>query len=116
MLKYFVLLVSALLLPLAAQAQVEPIDCGPLKLLCPGNGLQGALDLVRAVVNISLTLVAIAAVIVIIYAGIRYIFAGGEEKKAEEAKNTIVYVVIGLMVIGLSAAIVNFIIGLFSAP
>ena len=35
----------------------------------------------------------------------------GEEGETEKAKNTILYAIIGLIVIALSAAIVNFIIG-----
>lgn len=112
-----IFLLVSLGLPAFATAKVKQLDelqdCSPLGLLCPLiTNVSSILDIIRGVVNILLVFVSLVAAIVIIYAGIRYIFSGGEEKKAEEAKNTIVYVVIGLIVIGLSAAIVNFILGL----
>jgi len=41
---------------------------------------------------------------------VRYITAQGDEDAIEAAKNTVIYAVIGVVVIALSAVIVNFII------
>lgn len=68
-------------------------------------------EAVQDIVNVFLTLVAIAAVIVIVYAGVRYIISLGEEDEAARAKRMILYAVIGLIVVGLSAAVVNFVLG-----
>lgn len=66
---------------------------------------------IRTIINVFLTLAGFAAVVVIIYGGVQYVTSRGEEDQARIAKNVILYAVIGLIVIGLSAAIVNFTIG-----
>lgn len=63
---------------------------------------------IRKIINVFLMLVATIAVIVLIYAGVRYIISLGNEDEAERAKRMILYAVIGLIVVGLSAVIVNF--------
>lgn len=70
-------------------------------------------DLVTAIINIVnwfLILAALAAAVFIIYGGVKYIISLGDEEAATEAKNIILYAVIGLVVIGLAAAIVNFVV------
>lgn len=66
---------------------------------------------VRNIINIGLSLAAFVAAIMILYGGVRYIISRGEESEAEKAKDIILYAVIGLVVIGISAAIVNYVIG-----
>lgn len=66
---------------------------------------------IRVIVNIFLTLAGLIAVVMIVYGGVQYVISRGEEDQAKTAKSTILYAVIGLIVIGLSAAIVNFAIG-----
>lgn len=76
-------------------------------------GTQGGTDLVTAVMNIInafLVLASVAAVIFLILGGVRYIASQGDEDQAKKAKDTILYAVIGLVVIGLAAAIANFVI------
>lgn len=92
-------------LPGQAQLNVLPLgDCNRLGLQCD-VGL-GA-TIIR-IINILLSIVAVIAVIMIIYGGVRYIVSAGDEEAAKTAKRVILYAVIGLIVIGLSAAIVNF--------
>ncbi len=71
----------------------------------------GLIPSVLNIVNGLLVVAGIAASIYLVMGGIRYITSQGEEGQTEQAKNTILYALIGLIVIGLSAAIVNFIIG-----
>lgn len=52
---------------------------------------------------------AAVAVLFLILGGLQYITAAGNEKRVETAKNTILYAVIGLIVILLSFVIVAFI-------
>jgi hypothetical protein len=75
----------------------------------------GGNNLKQAIVNIVkyiLTFVAIIAVAVIVFAGIRFIISAGEEGEKEKAKKMIIYAVIGLLIIMLAQAVVNFVIGL----
>ena len=52
----------------------------------------------------------IVAVLVIIVGGIRYATANGAQDKIKAAKNTILYAVVGLVVIIMAAAITQFVI------
>ena len=46
----------------------------------------------------------------LIIGGIRYVVSGGDSKKVTDAKNTILYAIIGLIICFLAFAIVNFVI------
>lgn len=54
------------------------------------------------VISIILTLSGIVAVVVIIWAGVRYMSAGGDVAKTEKAKQTIIWAVVGLLAISFS--------------
>lgn len=72
------------------------------------NADQPTLDKVLSLIFI--TIGALALVMMVI-AGLRYIFAEGEPAKVAEAKNMIIYSFIGLLIAASAAAIVNFVIG-----
>ncbi len=71
----------------------------------------GLIPAVLTIVNGLLVVSGIVASIYLVLGGVRYIMSQGVEGETEKAKNTILYAIIGLIVIALSAAIVNFIIG-----
>ena len=48
------------------------------------------------------TLVFGLSVLILLYAGFQYLTAGGDPKKTEGAKNTIIYAIIGLIVAALA--------------
>lgn len=74
----------------------------------PGGGdLAGAIWLVA---NSFLMLVGIIALVFVVIGGVRYVVSQGESDETEKAKGTILYALIGLIVIGLSAVIVNFVL------
>lgn len=52
--------------------------------------------------------VGIISVAMLIFGGLKYITSGGESAGITSAKNTILYAVIGLVVVGLSQVIVQF--------
>lgn len=54
------------------------------------------------------------SVVMLIYGGFRYVVSGGDAKKVTDAKNTILYAIIGLIISLLSYAIVRFVIGAVS--
>ena len=62
------------------------------------------------IVNILLFLAGAVAVIVIIIGGIRYVMSSGDAGQVQSAKNTILYAVIGLIVVIMAYAIVNFVV------
>ena len=80
-----------------------------------GTAQGGLIQAITTIVNILLILAGIIASLYLLYGGVQYITAAGDEDKAGTAKNTILYALIGLIVIGLSAAVVNFVIGAIRA-
>ena len=76
---------------------------------CPSD-LFGNTGVFRQVTNTILYIVGIIAVIMLIIGGIKYVVSGGDSKKVTDAKNTVLYAIIGLVVCFLAYAIVNFVI------
>ena len=66
-------------------------------------------ELIQSILNIVYFIVGIVAVGMIIYAGIQYLTANGEPDKAKKAMNTIIFSVVGLIVIIAAFAITNFV-------
>ena len=76
---------------------------------CPRD-LFGDNGVFKQVTNTVLYIVGIIAVIMLIIGGIRYVTSGGDAKKVTDAKNTVLYAIIGLIISFLAFAIVNFVI------
>lgn len=68
------------------------------------------------ITNTILYAVGIVSVIMLIYGGFRYVISGGDSKKVTDAKNTVLYAIIGLIISILAFAIVNFVITSISSP
>lgn len=60
--------------------------------------------------NIALYVVGAISVIMLIWGGLRYITSGGDSKKVTDAKNTVLYAIIGLIIAVLAYAIINFVL------
>ena len=60
--------------------------------------------------NTILLIVGLISVIMLVYGGLRYILSGGDSKKVTDAKNTILYAIIGLIISLLAYAIVHFVL------
>ena len=76
---------------------------------CPKD-LFGDMGVFKQVTNTILYIVGIVAVIMLIIGGIKYVISGGDSKKVTDAKNTVLYAIIGLVIAFLAFAIVNFVI------
>ena len=62
------------------------------------------------IINIISIIVGVVAVIMIIFGGFKYITSGGEAEKVKGAKNTILYGLIGLIIVALAQIIVKFVL------
>ena len=67
-------------------------------------------DVIAEVVNIALGFLGILAVIIIIYAGFKWMTAGGNEDQVGDAKKMIIQAVIGLTIIFLAWVIASFVV------
>lgn len=70
----------------------------------------GIYDTVAAIVQILSFVVGIAAIIMIIISGFKYIVSGGDSAKVGSAKNTLIYALIGLIVAALAQVLVHFVL------
>ncbi|MBQ9484863.1 hypothetical protein IJU85_02050 [Candidatus Saccharibacteria bacterium] len=71
-----------------------------------------ALDVsVSNILNAIIGVLGLVAVVVIIIGGVSYMTSAGDAGKVKKAKDTILYGVIGLIIVALAFAIVNFVIG-----
>lgn len=68
---------------------------------------------VKTIINVLLFIIGIAAVIMIVIGGLRYVISGGDSSHTKAAKDTIFYAVIGLVIAILAYAIVNFVVDAF---
>ena len=65
-------------------------------------------DIISRVVNIISAIVGVIAVIMIMVAGAKYVTSGGEASSIASAKNTLVYSVVGLIIVLFAQIIVRF--------
>ncbi|MBD3328222.1 hypothetical protein GF340_02850 [Candidatus Peregrinibacteria bacterium] len=80
--------------------------------IADATGGQGSLrDLVLTFLNFFLGFLGIIAVIMIIYGGILYVTAAGNQESIDKGKKIILYSIIGIVIILLSFALVNTVLG-----
>jgi hypothetical protein len=76
-----------------------------------GSGAGGDVtNVIASVVTLLSFVVGIAAVIMIIIAGFKYITSGGESSSVAGAKNTLIYAIVGLLIVALAQFIVHFVL------
>ncbi len=125
----------ALTVPMLAPAMVKAADCldatkvdpnqtqaclcsganvdlsGASSSECSGNtASDSATKLVKTIINVISVIVGVIAVIMIIIGGFRYIASGGKQESVQAAKNTILYAIIGLVIVALAQIVVRFIL------
>lgn len=112
-----------LALPIVASAQFEgPYDdicnnagTGSDSVVCqnqdPDNPISGPDGVIMRVVGMLSWVIGVAAVIIIIIAGLKYITSAGDPKAIASAKDTLLYAVIGIVLFLTSQAILRFVVG-----
>ena len=68
----------------------------------------------RTITNMMLFLIGAISVIMLIIGGLRYVISGGDSTQVQNAKNTIMYAIVGVIVAILAYAIVSFVISSFA--
>jgi len=66
--------------------------------------------IIKTVINLFSLVVGVVSVIMIIYGGLRYITSGGNDTSVTGAKNTILYAIIGLVIVALAQVMVRFVL------
>lgn len=117
----------ASLAPLGLSVAVYAEDANIQGGLCAGSNLQapgtaecdninseaseGVNNTVNLIINIFSWIVGVVSVIMIIWGGFKYITSGGDAGSVTAAKNTILYAIVGLIIVALAQVIVKFVLG-----
>lgn len=76
---------------------------------CTGSNATDSINkIIHTIVNLLSAIVGIVAVIMIIVGGLRYITSGGNDASVTSAKNTILYAIIGLVIVFFAQVLVRF--------
>jgi hypothetical protein len=103
------LVVNAFALPLAsAQTLINPTD-NPVSDATGGVG--NFRQLALTIVNFFLGFLGILAVLMVIYGGFLYVTSAGKQEQVDEAKKILMYAAVGIIVIFISFALVNTLLG-----
>lgn len=117
-----VLATFTLALPALGLTALQPVYAADSKdAACQGIGLTGADcgnpaadqkvgGVIKTVVTLLSWVVGIAAVIMIVISGFRYITSAGEASKVTAAKQGVIYAVVGLVIVALAQFIVRFVL------
>lgn len=109
-------------LPLVPAASVSAqISDADKEAACAGLGAAGrgcntvdaeseVSSLVVTVVDILSLIVGAASVVMLIIGGFRYVISGGDANSISAAKNTILYAIVGLVIVALAQFIVRFVL------
>lgn len=99
--------------PVFAQAIDTQQDQIPIIATLSG-GQTGLRGIVLTIVNFFLTFLGLLAVVMVIYGGFLYVSSAGEEENVTKAKKILMYAVIGIVLIVVSFALVNTLLGVAS--
>jgi len=84
----------------------------------PCSGSAGSTASLNAIIKFALNLfsiiVGIIAVVMITVGGLKYIVSGGDSQRVSGAKDTILFAIVGLVVVALAQVIVHFVISSLS--
>ncbi len=96
--------------------EIGPNVCGGTGLELGSGDCEGAEqrrhleNTVSRIVNLLSVIVGIVAVVMIIIGGFKYITSGGDSGSITSAKHTIIYAIVGLIIVALAQVIVRFVL------
>lgn len=67
-------------------------------------------NVITTVVEVLSVIVGVLAVIMIIISGFKYVTSGGDAQKVASAKSTLIYAIIGIVIVVLAQVIVRFVL------
>lgn len=105
----------------AAGNILQGVDChkAPTSAVCQdtnngtgakNNPLTGSNGVIMKVANIISVIAGVAAVIIIIVGGFKFVVAGGDSNEVANARRTIIYALVGLIVIAAARFLVSLVV------
>lgn len=86
---------------------LAPASAGALTATNPGGAFStnNFMDVMENIANFIIAFITILGIIFIVYGGILYVTAGGDEAAVEKAKSTLTYALIGLFIAAMAYAL-----------
>jgi Type IV secretion system pilin len=98
-------------------ADAKDAVCNGVNSVVEGSGCNNGeasenkvISLANTALGVFSWIIGVAAVFAIIYAGLQFMIANGDASKIAKAKNTILYAIVGLVIVALAQVIVRFVI------
>jgi len=66
-------------------------------------------SIITTIINVTLGILGVLAVLYLVYGGVQYITAGGDAEKAAKGRTAITNAIIGVVIIAVSLALYNFV-------
>jgi len=102
---------SLVLAPALASADFTSDACGGVSAIdssaCDKSNGNKLTSILKVVTNILSFIVGFVAVIMIIFSGFKYITAGGDSNGISSAKNSLIYAIVGLVIVAVAQVIVH---------
>lgn len=112
----FVTVGASLVRPVYAQAETSSTQaCETLKEINPDGKACAAGDssvnkVIRVALNLLSVVAGVVAVIMVIIAGLKYITSQGDSNQISSSKKTLIYAIVGLVVVAFAQIIVKFVV------
>ncbi|KKP92217.1 MAG: hypothetical protein UR96_C0019G0011 [candidate division WS6 bacterium GW2011_GWC1_36_11] len=78
--------------------------------LLNGTSFENLQDFLYFVINYAITISAVVAVVSLILSGFRYMLSFGDDKKIKAATNSLVYSLVGLVLVFIAPTVIKFVI------
>jgi hypothetical protein len=82
------------------------VDLSPLN----GTSFENLQDFLYFIINYAITISVIVAVVSIIFSGFRYMLSMGDDKKIKAATSSLMYSLIGLVLVFIAPTVIEFVI------
>lgn len=105
------LIVNSFGIDVAFAQAIDPEQDQPGIIKALSGGQTGLRGIVLTIVNFFLTFLGLLAVVMVIYGGFLYVGSAGNEEAVGKAKKILMYAAIGIIIIIVSFALVNTILG-----
>jgi hypothetical protein len=105
------LLVNSLGVDIAMAQAIDPEADQPAIIRALSGGQTGLRGIVLTIINFFLGFLGLLAVVMVIYGGFLYVSSAGNEENVNKAKKILLYAVVGIVVIIVSFALVNTLLG-----